>query len=318
MKIFNRSIDIKKTLGLLVVLLTVVLFGRTLVNNWNEVRDIGLRGDIYSVLAVGLFTIAVLLGGILWGKVLSALDKDETEKIRTIEFIKVHVASWLLKYIPGQVSSFLGKVAWGTSIGISKKTVSISFLYENIFLALASILLSLPVLFITSQATFLGNLSSFIPLIILLPFLIIFNKNLFYKLINFSLSSIKKDKISNNYFLNIQQILGFLFIYTLPRIVNGIAFILIAISLFDISSSNYLLFASTYIFAGIIGLLAIFVPSGIGVREAIIVIFLGGILGTTPAIVLSIYTRFFATIADVFLAIIYLTINKFLNFNLQK
>ena len=52
----------------------------------------------------------------------------------------VHSASWLLKYIPGQAGSLLNKLVWGKDKGFSRTLIVITFIYENIFLQLASII----------------------------------------------------------------------------------------------------------------------------------------------------------------------------------
>ena len=49
----------------------------------------------------------------------------------------------------------------------------------------------------------------------------------------------------------------------------------------------WLPFAAAYVLAGAIGILAIFVPSGIGVREAIIVLVLSQYIPVAQAIVIS-------------------------------
>jgi uncharacterized membrane protein YbhN (UPF0104 family) len=72
----------------------------------------------------------------------------------------------------------------------------------------------------------------------------------------------------------------------------------------------YVGLAAMYIFASVVGLLAIFVPGGIGIREAVIVAFASVYFPIEQAIVLSLVARLYATIADLGVGGVYLILNK--------
>ena len=72
----------------------------------------------------------------------------------------------------------------------------------------------------------------------------------------------------------------------------------------------YVAIASSYILASIVGLLAFFVPSGIGVREAVIVLTLSTYFGVEQAIVLAVVARLYTTIADGLLFLVYIVIKS--------
>ncbi len=98
--------------------------------------------------------------------------------------------------------------------------------------------------------------------------------------------------------------------YLIPRLLNGIGFVFIVGSLVPVDSSMYIGLAATYILASIVGLLAVFVPGGLGVREAVIVAFLSVYIPVEQAIVIALITRVYATISDLGVAGIYLILNK--------
>jgi uncharacterized membrane protein YbhN (UPF0104 family) len=95
-----------------------------------------------------------------------------------------------------------------------------------------------------------------------------------------------------------------------PRLITAAAFLCVVASLVPIPPEAYIGLAATYILAGIVGLMAFFVPSGLGVREAVIVLFAAAYFPVEVAIVLALAARFYATVADGLLAIIYLLIRK--------
>lgn len=311
MKLKNNKLDlVKKLIAASVILITFYFFGRTIIRNWEQVKEIGFQVDGWTAAALFMFVAAVIVSGWLWGILLRRLAGSDSKTITNKELMSVHIGSWLLKYVPGQVGSVLGKLVWGTSKGLLKSVVGTSFFYENVFLLISSFLLSFPIVSYYAFEDILGSKSTFVPLLFLLPSLIIFHKGLFYKLVNTSVQKLRGFEFKEELVLSRLEILKYLVLYSLPRVINALGFVLLAITLFEISSEHYLIFGATYILAGIIGLLAVFVPSGIGVREGVIILFLSEFIGTTEAVVLSIYARFLTTLADIVLTAIYLIIRK--------
>ncbi len=124
----------KKLFSWAIIALTVWFFVKTLRNNWNNLEGVSLKPDLLTVMSIILFVISIISSGILWGKIIEKLAKI---KLPSAESVRVHLASWLLKYIPGQAGSLINKIAWGRKKKIDGKKVTASFIYENVFLLLA-------------------------------------------------------------------------------------------------------------------------------------------------------------------------------------
>ena len=214
-----------------------------------------------------------------------------------------------MKYIPGQAGSYVSKVAWGASRGISKKTISTSFIYENTLTVVASLALSIPVLAIFSEEIG-SNASVLIPLLVVVPLGAVFIKPLFYGALNLLSRFTKLKPFKESDFLSSSSLLLSLTGYLIPRIINGFAFLLIASSVVQVEPYMYVGVISSYILAGVVGLLAFFVPSGIGVREAVIVLTLSTYFGVEQAIVLAVVARLYTTIADGLLFLVYIVIKS--------
>ena len=121
----------------------------------------------------------------------------------------------------------------------------------------------------------------------------------------------RRDRFVESDFLSGVSIFKFQIEYLLPRLLNGIGFVLLAISILPtVEPSMYIGLAATYIFAGIIGMLAIFIPGGIGVRESIIVLLASSYMPVEQAIILSLVARLYTTVADIGVGLIYLSLNK--------
>lgn len=302
----NAIQAIKRTAPLIVIALTAYFFAMALSRNWHNLEGVSLTPDVYSILGIIMLVLSVVSSGILWGTVLERLSG---RVVAARDAVRIHCASWLLKYVPGQAGSILNKLAWGKKHGFSKKTIVNSFIYENVLMVLAGFILSIPIVFIFRER--LGsNLSVLVPLLVIFPMLLVAYKPVFYWILNTIFKLLKRKLFSETDFLSTADLLKFLSGYLIPRLLTGAGFVLIAVSFTTIEPSMYVGLGATYILAGIIGILAVFVPSGLGVREAVIVLFASQYFGTEQAIVLALLARFYATIADVGVFGIYFALNK--------
>lgn len=296
-----------KIIPWLIVGLVGYFFVHTILDNIQSLKDTQLQLNNEVVIGTSLFVLAVVISGILWGKLINFLSPEVNISMK--DAVRIHSASWLLKYVPGQVGSIANKLTWGKKKGISQKSITNSFIYENVLLVLASAILSAPVM-VLFQGELGKEVSLFAPLLIIIPIAFVIYKPIFYRLLNFIFKRIGKKPFRDSDFLSTPQLLKFLVLYSLPRLVTGVAFVCIAVSFLAVEPSMYVGLVSLYILATVVGLLAIFVPGGIGVREAVIVLLASVYFPVEQAVVLSLVARFYATIADIGVGGIYLILNK--------
>ncbi len=299
---------LRKITPVLVVGLTVFFFAAALGRNWEQVQGISLVPNIQTVSGVILLMLSVLVSGILWGRVLNKLVPSKN--VSNVDALRIHTASWLLKYIPGQAGSYVNKVAWGVKQGYSKKALTNSFIYENALLLFASIIITFPVVMIALSARLSQNILLFAPLLVAVPLAVVLHQKTFYTVTNTLFTKLRKQTISEDLFLRTEQIALLQVEFIIPRLLTGAAFVCIAASLVSVSPSDYIPLGAIYILAGVVGLLAIFVPSGLGVREAVIVLLASAYMPPAQAVIVSVAARFYATVADLALAGIYLVLNR--------
>lgn len=300
----NRSRALRVGLTILVIGVVGYFFTTALARNWDAVRDIDVVVNGWSVASVITFALAVVCSGLLWGSLITHLGDVPVGRL---EAIRVHCASWLLKYVPGQVGSVANKVAWGTRRGISRTLVVISFVYENVFLLLGSIVPSVIILAFVDgigdgdelwQQVLPGVLAA-------VPLLLVMDRRLFHRAVGLVGRRVLKQPVPPQYFLSPLAALGYQAAFLGPRVLNGIGFLMVAVTIVDVPVSAYVPLAAGYVLAGAIGILAVFVPSGLGVREGVIVLVAANYMPVEQAIVLSLVTRLFSTAADVVVAGIY-------------
>ncbi|WP_341856566.1 lysylphosphatidylglycerol synthase domain-containing protein [Brachybacterium sp. GPGPB12] len=295
----------------LVVGLVGVLFARSLAANWAELRAEHLRFSPWWPLAIVFFALAVAVTGSAWGRIVRWLDPSASISAR--EAVAVQCLSWVLKYIPGQVGSVTNKVLWAGKKRISRTLVLISFVYENVFLQIASIVPALVILLVSLGPGILGENATLMvaPLLVLIPAALVLarphvppdpeppscagSSSVPCRRSTSSPAAVPRSPRSSS---------------SPPRILNGIGFVLIAATVSDITPAYWSPFAAAYALAGAVGILAILVPSGLGVREAVIVLVLSQYIPAPEAIVISLLSRLLATIGDAVVAAIYLIVRR--------
>ncbi|MEV8266687.1 lysylphosphatidylglycerol synthase domain-containing protein [Microbacterium sp. NPDC076911] len=298
--------------GITVLVVGVVgfFFARALIDNWAQIQAEHLTFDWLWVVAAIIFAIAVPLTGLLWARVVRALSP--VAHVTVAEAVAVQSASWLLKYIPGQVGSVANKVIWAGRKGISRTLVVISFVYENVFLQLASIVPSMIILMLSLGAEIFGDNASLLllPLLVLVPFGVVMYKPFFHKIVSVPARRALKQDIPADFFLGSWRAVLFTTEFIGPRAINGIGFVLICATITEVSPGEWLPFAAAYVLAGAIGILAFFVPSGLGVREAVIVLVLSQYMPAPEAIIISLLARVISTVGDGLVALIYVVVRR--------
>ncbi|MGL4257887.1 MAG: hypothetical protein ACRCSL_16255, partial [Microbacterium sp.] len=148
------------------------------------------------------------------------------------------------------------------------------------------------------------------PLLVLIPLAVISYGPVFHRIVNIPARRVLKRDLPEEYFLSTGQTLRSLIEFLGPRVLNGIGFVMIASTVTAVDPSQWLPFAAAYVLAGAIGILAFFVPSGLGVREAIIVLILSQYIPVAEAVVISLLARLLSTVGDGVIALIYVGIRR--------
>lgn len=267
-------------------------FGNNILQNWQEIKNYSFEIQpfflIYSFVLYFLFYFGLTLG---WKYILGK------NSIPFYEILRINTLSWISKYLPGKVAIIMTKVYPLEKLGVEKKESFLSVAYEQIFQIIASLIVSLPFLFIIvspdiTHTYLIWGVTS------LILFLLIIEKNIFYFGFKIFLKIIGKAEIEKTYFLSSKKIFLFLGLYTIITLIKWLAFSIFALSFSWITFEMipYLLF--TWIFAWVVGILAIFTPNWLGVREWVMVFLLSQIMTPELALILSLGSRIWSSIWD--------------------
>lgn len=218
--------------------------------------------------------------------------------IRYGKALTAYLLSILGKYIPGKVFMLAARLTYYKEEDAPLSKVTVCFFIENVCTLLgAGMLFILSLFFFPNEL--LGSYRWLTILLIAAFFVIIHPKiiNIILKVIG---KIFKKDlEIPMKY----PQILKVVLMFIGNWLIVGFGFFMLVRSVNPAVGWNEMLFcAGVYGISAIMGILAIFAPSGLGVREGIIMAGLMLIMPESDAAVISVVSRLWQTVAELILA----------------
>ena len=254
---------------------------------------------LFPVVVLGLFSLT--LAALHWMYIQNKFEKPERGRASIFSWFKIFLYGYIGRYIPGKLSMIFGRLFFLQKMGVSKKSVILSSLYENL-IALVSAVIIGSFFFILytgfSPDKFFVQLGIYSFLLIL--FFVFISTSLFQKVAHFFLKLMKKENIFID-FLPLKYSVVSFSIYSCAAIFSGLAFYFFIVSLFPdyMSVQNIYLSIGAISLASVSGALAFVVPAGLGVREGVLVWFLQGVLPLEVAVFVSVAYRVFFMLLEV-------------------
>ena len=205
----------------------------------------------------------------------------------------------LAKYLPGKLWSIIGYsgIAKWFSIPVMVSS-SATFVISGWGLAGASLLGAILVLLNPPMFVDKELLHTAVPVVTLILIFLFLYPKLYLRIVNFFLIFLKQPPIRLHYhWRTMMEIVGGSFI------LNSLYFLglaLIILSIVEVPFSLLPILVGIFCLANVVGFLALFAPAGIGVREGILLLVLGTIVGSGVASVIAILARLIQTVADIF------------------
>lgn len=252
-----------------------------------------------------LLSAAVLLGVVarywsaaIWITVLRSLGaKNSTVHLK--EMFYVYAKSWMGRYIPGKLPWIVGKIYFASKLDISKNKLAVGSLIEIALQILMYTIVPLALILFDRNLTeiSLRYLPALILTIILCVICItpaVFNRlvSLTYKITK-RLEFDQADKASN------KTIFSGMLMYVVGAVINGTTLYIIAVAVdprIGLGQISYIMAAGNL--ASVLGIIAIFAPGGLGVRDGAQLVFLSAITGPEFALTITILSRISELICD--------------------
>jgi uncharacterized membrane protein YbhN (UPF0104 family) len=276
----------------------VVLCGLAVAGNLDRIRDYRIEPSWLFVGAGFLFVAAVVVGGFNWHRLLTQVSGQGLPVSATIIG---HTESWLYRYIPGV--GYLGhKITWAHGRGITRSAATSAFVYEQILIQATSfsfgVLAMGLALLSTGGSTELWGIAAGVALAAVVIF--IFSG----KTIATIVESVRRRRNSigetSIRFISPRSLAALFGGFILPRLLNAGAVIVLTVAVVPLPIEQLVALGGAYAIASALGILAVFAPSGLGVREGVFVVLALAIgVPVVDAIMLSAIARLISTLADV-------------------
>jgi hypothetical protein len=301
---------ILKVFGYSLIVLVILLFASRLSTEWERVVSYEIDLNYSWLIALLLFALSVLVSGLFWGQIINQISR--LRRVKRIESLRGHLGAWIFRYIPG-VGTASYKVLWGKNQNIRALDIFVAFTYENLFLQVASLGAGFFVVLSLIESSVIGANWPSVLIIgsLIVSFTFLMSNNILRRVITLLVSKRFKNQAVDIPFFGFWQSISYSGKFVLPRVINGLAVGLIAASFLGMMSiEEWLLIGAAYSIAVAVGILAVFAPSGIGVREATFV----GILviagfDSLDVILISVAARLVATLSDLLIGGIFVALS---------
>jgi uncharacterized membrane protein YbhN (UPF0104 family) len=286
----------KPVLKWIIAFAIFVFLGKMVWDNWNQVKDVPFALQPFPfILSTLIFAFSYFIQ--VWAWYLITLKLGIA--VSFPETVKSWFYSQLGKYLPGKVWLLLSRFYFYESKGMARKRISVALYLEvaTVIVAAGLIFLAALILFKEMEPFYSGGqFWCLVPAFILLAFIFLHPKVL-QGILNWILVQLKKEPILLS--ISYSNIVWILFVCIVAWMIGGIGFYLFVDSVYPVSSNYILFLTGALAISSTLGLIAIFAPSGLGVREGALVYLLSFLMATPVAVIISILTRIWMTLIEI-------------------
>ena len=261
--------------------------------------------------ALLLMLLVLAMMALLWVRLVAHLNREVAEP-ETLHLLRAFARSWLARYLPGKVWVYGARVVH-TDASVTPRRIVASSLVDEFALilgtatalglglwtwSLAGPVAGLPVLLVglagvVAAVSRLDQLSH-----LALRFL---GRTL---PLRWKRAGEELQRAGEDPGLGLRATALFTGGYLLNNFAGGLVFVLVVASLGDIGWGDVPLLVGAYSLASVVGIVALFAPAGLGVREAVLAGFITSIVASPVAAAVVVLIRVVTIIADVLFVVL--------------
>jgi len=166
------------------------------------------------------------------------------------------------------------------------------------------------VIFLLTDIAEMQAIYYFLAVAVIVLAMILMHPKIFYPLLNSVFKKMGKEALPKDSFYTYKHIMVFLCLYLATSVLRALAFYFFATSIAQIPNAKIITIMGIYSFATALGVLAIFAPNGLGVKEGSMLVLLSSIMSSALASFVSVLSRIWYILAQVLLFIIVWSICK--------
>jgi uncharacterized membrane protein YbhN (UPF0104 family) len=278
--------------GALIGLVLFAGLAAVLASRWQELPSEVLDPNWPQLICAFAILLASLGStALLWGRILAALDS----KLSAVEVVHIHFICQTGKYLPGKVLLVVGKVVLAIRQGCARGAVGASVVYEQALFILSGGLAVLCFAAFASADVVADHRAAVatlcaLALVGLHPFVLNRLVGVVEKLTGSELSGLV---------LAYPKLLGLLIAYAIPWLLAGVGYYLFVDALGPMELALLPDMGAVFALSGLVGVLALFAPAGIGVREAAMSAMLSAYMPVAASIAVALAFRVALVAVDV-------------------
>ena len=284
-----------KRLAKWIIIVAIFAFlGKMLWDNWSQVKEAPFNLKSFPlILSTLIYMLSYLIQMWAWYLITSKLGIA----IPFLETSKSWFYSQFGKYLPGKVWLLLGRFYFYESKGKSRRRISVALYLETVTVMMAAGLIFVVALILSKGGlSYSGRQIGWLILLFVSAFIFL-HPRVLQKILSWLLIQFKREPISLS--ISYLDVLWILFVCIMAWGVGGVGFYLFVDSIFPVSPHQILFLTGALAFSSILGLIAIFAPSGLGVREGTLVYLLSTITAGSVAVIISVLTRIWMTLIEI-------------------
>ncbi len=282
---------VQRVVGWLIVAVIFYFIARSVVVNWDELAEADLHFDfgllLASLVILGIWMVAQAY---IW----HLLTVSNGAHIPVPRAMAAWFYSQLGKYVPGKVFLYLGRVHLYGREGRSAGPITVAFGIEFVGSLAAAVIMVL-VAALTSDVPILDDYRWALA-IALVAFLVALHPRFIGWAVRLAARALRRQPFDVG--LSYPKLLGFVGLYFVNWTLFGVALFVFIRSFYALDFDSILYLAGAFSLSSIIGILAVFAPSGLGVREGVLALFLAPVMPNSVALVVSVASRLWLTVAE--------------------
>jgi glycosyltransferase 2 family protein len=274
---------------------------KSISSNLDEIKSIDFRhyDPLYIFIGVVIMFVAMIYPVFVWKYLISSLG----DRINTLSALKVWFISNLGRYVPGKMLQLAGLVYYANREGVSKGHAVQSVLYSQITANGLGLFMGLGLLLLKTTGDDFPNIFHITTILIAVFILVLWFPSFFLRSSNFVLAKMKKDKLEQT--LENKKYMVYLALQIINWMLMSLSFVLLVKSYAPLSVSEHPEVLFILPLSWTVGLLALFAPGGIGVREGTMTFWLKNYIPLEYALVLPWIYRILITVIEIILTIIF-------------
>ncbi|HSX30377.1 MAG TPA: lysylphosphatidylglycerol synthase domain-containing protein [Candidatus Saccharimonadales bacterium] len=251
----------------------------------------------YLGLASVLALITRYIGTFTWFAILRTLGARDLRLQK--QLVYVYAKAWMGRYIPGTAPWILGKIYFASQHGISKQKLAVSSLLEGGLQIVTMLVFSLCLLLFDRRLDVMGGGFKLLMVLVAIAGIVILTPRVFNRLFGFAYKLLRRKTLEPEHTASVRTMVWGTSLYLVNAVINGLSLFFIAKGVDpSLAYSNILFAMGAASLAGAASMLAIFAPSGLGVREGIQLVLFSLIMPKELALAVTLATRLWSVGID--------------------